>query len=108
MKVPATVSFIIDTPKEGINRATSLSPKDFFVTEVIAYVPVKSALDIFDGGGSIFGSKPIGGGIFATSRRSIRFGMPKKLQNQNLELLVECQEEPTYPIQVLLVGFREA
>lgn len=102
--VPYVASFVIPSPQAGTNRLTVTVPTGFHVEEVIASVPADCTLDILDAGNSIFGSRPLGGGIFATSNKRIRLSAPKKIANTSLELIVECPT-PSTPIAVALVGY---
>jgi hypothetical protein len=102
---PYVASFVIPSPQAGVNRQTVTVPNNFHVEEIIANIPADSTIDILDAGNSIFGSRPLGGGVFATSNKRIRFPVPKKVENTSLELIVECSTAPSTPISVVLVGY---
>ena len=104
---PYVASFVIPSPQAGVNRLTVTVPSAFRVKEVIANVPVDSTVDILDAGNSIFGSRPIGGGVFATANKRLRFQVPREIENTSLELVVECSSAPSTPISVVLLGFSE-
>ena len=101
---PYIASFTITAPVQGTNRQTVTVPRDFMVAEVIAYIPTSATMDILDSGNSIFGNRPLGGGVFATSNRKIRLFEPYQCKNTALELICECPEAPTSPITVALIG----
>ncbi|WP_456465542.1 hypothetical protein [Desulfurobacterium sp.] len=101
---PYVASFQIASPVQGTNRQTVTVPKNFLVAEIIANVPSTATLDILDAGNSMFGSRPLGGGVFATSNRRIRLYEPYECKNTALELICECPEAPTSPIAVVLIG----
>ena len=101
-------SFFIASPQAGTNRAVVPVPAGFQVVEVIANVPSDSTLDVLDAGNSIFGSRPLPGGIFATTaNKRLKLPVPKPTTNSNLELVVECSSAPSSPISVVLVGVIE-
>ncbi|SNR83410.1 hypothetical protein [Desulfurobacterium atlanticum] len=101
---PYIASFVIATPVQGTNRLTVTVPNGFMVAEVIANIPTSATMDILDSGNSIFGSRPLGGGIFATANRKLRLFEPYQCKNTALELICECPEAPTSPITVALIG----
>ncbi|TCK06358.1 hypothetical protein [Phorcysia thermohydrogeniphila] len=99
------ISFFILSPQRGINRQTVAVPDGFKITDVIADVPADSTLDLLDAGNSVFGPRPLGGGIFSTASKKLTLPAPKEVKNTSLELVVECNSEPSKPIGVAVLGY---
>lgn len=104
---PYTANANFPNPQAGINRTVLKVPRNFEIERIIAYVPVKSTIDIRENGKSLIGQYPLGGGIFATSHRRLDFEAPWECQTTDIEVIVDCSEAPTNPIHIALCGTYE-
>ncbi len=104
---PYVASFYIPSPVQGTNRQTVTVPAGFKITRVIASVPADSTVDVLDSGNSVFGSRPLPGGVFGTANKKVDLPCPKLTTNSTLELVVECATAPSSPISVALIGYTD-
>ncbi len=102
---PYVASFYIPNPNQGTNRQTVTVPPGFKITRVIASVPADSTVDVLDSGNSVFGSRPLPGGVFGTANKKIDLPCPRLTGNTTLELVVECATAPSTPLSVALIGY---
>ena len=102
---PYVASFYIPSPVQGTNRQTVTVPAGFKITRVIASVPADSTIDVLDSGNSVFGSRPVAGGVFSTANKRLDLPCPKLTTNSTLELVVECATAPSTPLSVALIGY---
>jgi len=104
---PYTACANFPTPQQGINRTVVKVPRNFEVERIVAYVPVNSYVDVRENGRSLIGQNPVGGGIFATSRRTLDLETPYECQTTDIEVIVDCKDSPTTPIHIALCGTYE-
>jgi len=102
---PYVASFYIPSPVQGTNRQTVTVPAGFKITRVIASVPADSTIDVLDSGNSVFGSRPVAGGVFSTANKRLDLPCPQLTSNSTLELVVECATAPSTPLSVALIGY---
>jgi len=104
---PYTACANFTAPKQGTNRMVVKVPRGFEVERIIAFIPITSTLDVRENGKSLIGQYPVGGGIFATSRRTLDLEAPYECQTTDVEVIVECRETPTNPLFIALCGTYE-
>jgi len=104
---PYVISFFIPSPTKGVNRQVVTVPDGFKITDVIANIPPDATMDLLDAGNSVFGPRPVGGGVFATSNKKLSLPVEKEVKNTSLELVVECNSEPATTISVVVLGFTD-